>query len=37
MEEKFKYNTIEEGWQLDEVEYKLLGQDLLITGKIKEA
>ena len=29
--------TIEEGWQLDEVEYKLLGQDLLITGKIKEA
>lgn len=29
--------TIDEGWQLDEVEYQVLGKDLLITGKIKEA
>lgn len=29
--------TIEEGWQLDEVEYQMLGQDLLITGRVKEA
>ncbi len=29
-------STIEEGWQLTAVETKLLGQDLLVTGKIKE-
>ncbi len=29
-------SIIEEGWQLTAVETKLLGQDLLVTGKIKE-
>ena len=27
---------IEEGWQLDEVEYKLLGKDLMITGLVRK-
>ena len=29
-------STIEEGWQLTEVETMALGQDILLTGKIKE-
>lgn len=29
--------TIDDGWQLEEVEYQVLGQDIFITGKIKEA
>lgn len=27
---------IEDGWQLDEVEYKILGQDFLITGLVRK-
>ena len=26
---------IEDGWQLDQVEYKLLGQDLMVTGLVR--
>ena len=28
-------DLIADGWQLDEVEYKLLGQDLLVTGLVR--
>ena len=27
---------IEDSWMLDEVEYKLLGQDLMITGLVRK-